>query len=120
MATSPPAAWPPDEPPFEQPVGKRRLVATAFALLGVGLVGLPLLFGQTPTNPAAVPLALLTLALLGDGDGVVDGLRGFHHNGISSLWPFLPLLAFGLLLLALDPRIRAMWRWIRKLMLHSL
>lgn len=111
---------------FEQPEGVRRLVATLLVLAGSALVGGPMLFGSIPSNPAGLPLALLTLGLLigirarpiGYVGSVciwlVANLPGFHHDGLAHVWPFVPLLILGLILLALDPRVRAMWRWIRK------
>ena len=112
-------------PRFEQPVGARRVIATVLAGIGTGLVGLPLLVGQTPTEPARLPLALITLALLVGIRArfagylgslciwLVANLPGFHHGNLHTLWPALPLLSIGLLLLMMDPRVRAMWRWIR-------
>lgn len=117
-----------DEPGlrFEYPSGRRQVLATALASLGVILLGLPLLGGAPPPQPAGLPLALLTLALLigirASWSGylgslciwLVANLPGFHFGSIPALWPSIPLLVAGVLLLALDRRIRIMWRWIRR------
>ncbi|MCS6882630.1 MAG: hypothetical protein RMK84_17710 [Oscillochloridaceae bacterium] len=112
---------------FEQPTGWRRNVAILLAASGVALLLLPLLGGQIPERPAGLPLALITLALLvGIRAGwagyagslciwLVANLPGFHHGtALHALWPALPLLAAGLVLLSADRRVRAMWRWIRR------
>ncbi len=123
---------PPVPPPFpqqrlrfEQPTGWRRRLAMGLAFLGVGLLGLPLVMGHMPTQPAGLPLALLTLALLvGIRAGwvgysgslciwLVANLPGFHHDTVASLfWPGVPLLVLGIILLALDRHVRTMWRWL--------
>ncbi len=123
----------PDMPPpytspslrFEQPTGWRRRLAVGLALAGLGLLGLPLRFGQTPPQPAGLPLGLFTLALLvGIRAGwpgylgaaflwLVPNLPEFHYG--TTFFSFLhavPLLIIGLLLLAYDRRVRALWRWI--------
>lgn len=113
---------------FEQPAGWRQRIAGLLAVAGVLQLGVPLLYGRIPEYPAGLPLALLTLALL---VGIRAGLAGFagsaciwlvanmpafrHGTQISGLLPALPLLAAGVLLLARDRRVRAMWRWIRGL-----
>lgn len=91
------------------------------------LLLLPLLGGQIPEHPAGLPLALITLALLvGIRAGwagyagslciwLVANLPGFRHGmALQALWPALPLLVVGLLLLSADRRVRAMWRWVRQ------
>jgi hypothetical protein len=95
------------------------------ALTGVALLGIPLLTGHLPSQPAGIPLALLTLALLlGIKAGwqgyagsiciwLVANLPGFHHGTMVDLWLAIPLLVAGVILLALDRRVRVMWRWIR-------
>lgn len=112
---------------FEQPTGWRRRIAILLVAGGVLLLALPLLGGTIPEHPAGLPLALLTLGLLvGIHAGwagyagslciwLVANLPGFRHGiALTALWPALPLLAVGLLLLSVDRRIRAMWRWIRR------
>lgn len=125
LLPTPPRPLPRPLPPFEQPSGWRRNVAMLAALTGVALLALPLLNGSLPHQPAGLPLALLTLALLiGIRAGVagfvgslciwlVANLPDFHHGTIIALWPTLPLLIAGVILLALDRNVRAMWRWIR-------
>jgi hypothetical protein len=123
---------PPSQPPrpqerFEPPSGWRRSLAALLAALGVILLTGPLLVGHIPESPAGLPLAMITLALIiGIRAGwpgflgaaciwLVANLPGFRHGvAISSLWPALPLLAAGLLLLSLDRRVRAMWAWLRR------
>lgn len=113
-------------PPFEQPTGWRRRIAAGLAAAGVLLLGVPLLVGRIPENPAGWPLALLTMALLvGIGARwpgyagslciwLVANLPGFRHGmQLSFLLPALPLMGFGLILLGSDRRVRAMWRWLR-------
>lgn len=112
--------------PFVHPTGWRRTFAMVMALTGAALLALPLIVGKIPAQPAGMPLALLTLALmLGIRAGwagftgslciwLVANLPGFHHGTMIELWPALPLLGVGLLLLAADRRVRAMWRWIRR------
>ncbi|MGB9632506.1 MAG: hypothetical protein ACPL8I_04205 [Chloroflexaceae bacterium] len=111
---------------FEQPTGWRRNGAILLAASGVLLLLLPLLGGEIPEHPAGLPLALITLALLvGIRAGwagyagslciwLVANLPGFRHGtALQDLWPALPLLVVGLILLSADRRVRAMWRWIR-------
>lgn len=111
---------------FEQPTGWRRRIAVLLAASGVLLLGAPLLVGRIPDHPAGLPLALLTLALLvGIRAGwagyagslciwLVANLPGFRHDtGLAALWPALPLLAVGVLLLRRDRHIRAMWGWLK-------
>jgi hypothetical protein len=111
---------------FEQPTGWRRRIAVLLAAGGVLALGAPLLVGQIPEYPARLPLALLTLALLvGIRAGwagfvgslciwLVANLPGFRHGtGLAALWPALPLLAIGLLLLRRDRHVRAMWGWLK-------
>ncbi|WP_298817696.1 hypothetical protein [Chloroflexus sp.] len=124
---------PPSPPPyrkeleFEQPTGLRRWIAIALAISGVALLIVPLLFGHIPEHPARWPLALLTLALM---VGIKAGLFGYagalcvwlvanlpafrHGTALFDLWPAIPLMAIGLLLLWCDRRVRAMWRFVRR------
>lgn len=118
----------PNRPGFEQPSGWRRRSAALLAIAGVALLVLPLLLGAIPRQSAGLPLALITLALLvGIKAGwagytgalcvwLVANLPGFHHDSslLASLWPALPLLAFGLSLLWLDPQVHALWGWLRR------
>jgi hypothetical protein len=122
--------WPraPREPElrFEQPGGVRRWAAIILATAGALSLIVPLLMGDIPAQAAGLPLALLTLALL---IGIqarwpgylgslliwsVANLPGFHRDTVHLLWPAIPLLSVGLILLALDQQIRAMWRWISR------
>jgi hypothetical protein len=110
---------------FEQPGGLRRNIALLLASAGALSLIIPLIFGNIPDQAAGLPLALLTLALLvGIRSGwpgylgssliwSVPNLPGFHYEALHLLWPAIPLLSVGLILLALDKQIRAMWRWIR-------
>jgi hypothetical protein len=114
--------------PFESPTGWRRRGAALLAVAGVTLLVLPLLLGAIPQHSAGLPLALITLALLvGIKAGwagyvgslciwLVANLPGFRHGSAlpASLWPALPLIIAGLAMLWLDPRVRAMWAWIRR------
>jgi hypothetical protein len=114
------------EQPFEQPVGLRRWVAATLASVGALNLALPLLSGTIPERAAGLPLALLTLALLigirASWAGylgslliwLVPNLPGFHYSALHLFWPAIPLLAIGLLALALDRHVRAMWRWLRR------
>ncbi|MCU0491853.1 MAG: hypothetical protein MUD01_09715 [Chloroflexaceae bacterium] len=123
MPPLPPAARTTER--FEHPSGRRRIFAMALALLGVLLLAIPMLFGEIPAQPAGLPLALITLALLVGVRArwpgylgsvciwLVANLPGFSHNRMVALWPDVPLLVLGVCLLALDSRIRLMWRWIR-------
>jgi hypothetical protein len=121
LLPAPPA--PLADPAFEPPSGRRRAVATALVTLGLVWLLVQLLVRESvAVRPAGVPLALFTLALLvgvrAHWQGflgsaciwLVANLPGFHHRTVLS-WPTLPLLAVGVLLLALDGRIRAMWAW---------
>jgi hypothetical protein len=111
---------------FEQPRGLRRAFAMSLVLLGSILLVWPLLLGRLPEQPAGLPLALMTVALLigiraGSagylGAGciwAVANLPTFHYGTLIDLWPALPLLIIGVILLALDRRVRLMWRWIRR------
>lgn len=120
-----PAPFPGQMLRFEQPTGGRRRLAMGLAFLGVTLLGLPLVMGHMPTQPAGLPLALLTLALLvgiragwGGYSGslciwLVANLPGFHHDTVATtLWPGVPMLVLGVILLALDRHVRSMWRWL--------
>lgn len=125
-ALLPPPPRPPAEPgAFEQPVGWRRALAALLASAGMTLLTVPMLGGQIPDHPAGLPLALLTAALLvGIRAGwqgyagslciwLVANLPGFRHGTTpEALWPALPLMAAGLILLSLDRHVRVMWRWI--------
>ncbi len=111
---------------FEQPRGLRRAVAMILVLFGSILLAWPLLLGRLPEQPAGWPLALMTVALLiGIRAGyagylgaaciwAVANLPTFHYGTLINLWPALPLLVAGVILLALDRRVRLMWRWIRR------
>ncbi len=125
LLPSPPAALTRPVQRFEQPVGGRRILAMALALLGAVLLIWPLLMGQIPTQPAGWPLALLTLALMigikarwtGYSGALclwlVPNLPGFHHDTIiTTLWIGIPLMVVGIILLTLDRYVRAMWRAI--------
>jgi hypothetical protein len=111
---------------FEPPSGWRRAIAVALVMLGVGVFGVPLLVGDKLAQPAGLPLALLTLGLLiGIRAGwvgyvgsfciwLVPNLPGFHYDTpLATLPIMIPLLLVGLVLLACDRRVRALWRWIR-------
>lgn len=121
----PPPALPRPVPRFEQPTGGRRILAMALALLGAVLLIWPLLMGHVPTQPAGLPLAMLTLALMigikahwtGYSGALclwlVPNLPGFHHDTITkTLWIGIPLMVVGIGLLTLDRHVRAMWRAI--------
>lgn len=127
LVAPPPQRAATGEDSFEQPTGWRRRIAILLVAGGVLLLALPLLGGVIPEHPAGLPLALLTLGLLvGIHAGwagyagslciwLVANLPGFRHGiALTALWPALPLLAVGLLLLGADRRIRTMWRWIRR------
>lgn len=124
---------PPPPPPyyelgsrFEQPTGWRRVAAMLLAVLGVSMLGIPLLLGEMPAQPAGLPLGLLTLALLvGIRAGwsgylgaffiwLVPNLPGFHHGSGFTFVPTIPLLVFGMLFLLSDRHVRLMWRWIQR------
>jgi hypothetical protein len=120
-----PSTFPQQHLHFEQPIGRRRRLAIGLAFLGVALLGLPLVMGYMPTQPAGLPLALLTLALLvGIRAGwagysgslciwLVANLPGFHHDTVATtLWPGVPMLVLGVILLALDRHVRIMWCWL--------
>ncbi len=128
------ALLPPEPTPFnpelfEPPRGWRRMLAVVLATSGMTLLGMPVLVGQLPEYPAGLPLALITTALLvGVRAGragyvgslciwLVAQLPSFRHDTTASLiWPALPLIAAGLLLLSVDRRVRTMWAWIRRQM----
>lgn len=113
---------------FEQPTGLRRYIAWGLAICGLTLLASSLLMGHMPQQPAGLPLAFLTLALMvGISAGwtgytgalciwLVANLPEFHHGTIF-LWPSTPLLLSGLVLLFLDRRVRIMWRWIRQFLM---
>ncbi|HMQ34122.1 MAG TPA: hypothetical protein PKD53_25540, partial [Chloroflexaceae bacterium] len=90
----------PDVPPpyrrpgahFEQPTGWRRRIAALLAAGGVALLTLPLLLGHIPDRPAGLPLALLTLALLG---GIRGGPAGFAGSLCIWLVAKLPRFRYG-------------------------
>lgn len=125
---------PPAPPPyndslltFEQPTGWRRTLALLFVLCGVGVLGIPLLLGQLPIQPAGLSLGLLTLGLLvGIRAGwpgylgsfliwLVPNLPHFHYaEPPGALWYAVPLLIIGLILLTCDRYVRALWRWLRR------
>jgi hypothetical protein len=122
----PPNTSHPPVEPFEHPTGWRRRIAVLLAAGGVLLLVVPMLGGQIPDHPAGLPLALLTLALLvGIRAGwtgyagsaciwLVANLPGFRHGtDLRALWPALPLLAAGVMLLGRDRHVRTMWRWVR-------
>lgn len=109
---------------FEPPSGRRWAVAMSLVLLGlIWLVVQVMVRESVVVRPAGVPLALFTLALLVGvrarwqgflGSAciwLVANLPGFHYRTVLS-WPMLPLLSLGVLLLACDSHIRAMWAWI--------
>jgi hypothetical protein len=102
-------------------------VAIVLVTLGVCVLGVPLLVGQLPIQPAGLPLGLLTLGLLigirARWTGylgslliwLVPNLPHFHYDApLGSLWYAIPLLVMGLLLLMCDQYVRALWRWIRR------
>lgn len=122
----PPPQMPAPAQQFVHPTGFRRTIAMLLAVLGAALLVAPLLSGHMPTQPAGIPLALLTVALLfGIRAGwagyvgslciwLVANLPGFHHNRMIGLWPDVPLLIAGVVLLCIDRHVRVMWRWIRQ------
>jgi hypothetical protein len=127
LVPPPPAPAYGPEVRFEQPTGWRRTVAIMLAVCGICAFGVPLLLGQTPSNPAGLPLGLLTLALMvGIHAGragyagafliwLVPNLPLFHYGTTPGrMLQAVPLLLLGLLLLALDRHVRALWRWIRR------
>jgi hypothetical protein len=127
LVPPPPAVYREPEVRFEQPVGWRRTLAIMLAAGGICAFGVPLLLGQAPSNPAGVPLGLLTLALMvGIRAGragyagafliwLVPNLPLFHYGTTPErMLQAVPLLLLGLLLLALDRHVRALWRWIRR------
>jgi hypothetical protein len=132
------ALLPPELPPytpqeFAPPQGRRRTLALILACTGMLLLAIPLSFGQIPDHPAGLPLALITLALL---VGIRAGKAGYigslciwlvaqlpsfrHDTSASLLWPAIPLLLAGVLLLSVDRRVRMMWAWIRQQFRKSL
>lgn len=124
-APAPPQAAPPR---FEQPTGWRWWMAVGLAIFGVALLILPILSsGKVPEQPAGLPLALITLALMiGIRAGpagfsgalciwLIANLPGFRHgNALFALWPGLPILAVGVFLLSRDQYVRALWHWLRR------
>ncbi|WP_298400514.1 hypothetical protein [uncultured Chloroflexus sp.] len=125
--TPPPPAPYRNDLVFEQPTGLRRWIAIVLAVSGVIVLIVPLLFGHIPEHPASWPLALLTLALMiGIKAGPLGYLGAFciwlvanlpslrQGTPPISLWPDIPLVALGLLLLWRDRRVRAMWQFIRR------
>jgi hypothetical protein len=127
LLPAPPRAYRAAQVPFQQATGWRRRLAALLAATGVALLGIPVLMGHIPAAPAGIPLALLTLALLvgirarwpGYAGAfciwLVANLPGFRHGTApGALWPALPLMIVGLLLLSLDRHVRAMWRWLRE------
>lgn len=116
---------PPPNVIFRQPTGWRRTAAFAFVLSGVAALGVPLLTGSVPVQPAGLPLGLLTLGLLvgirAQWQGyvgsvclwLVPNLPGFHYDANPSAFLHaIPLLISGSVLLISDAHVRAMWRWI--------
>ncbi len=115
-------------PRFAPPTGWRRWFAILLVAAGVALLGLPLLFGRVPEHPAGWPLALLTLSLLvgiragwrGLTGGLclwlVANLPGFRYDSplLTILWPALPIVGLGLVLLSFDRQVRSLWRWVRR------
>lgn len=110
---------------YEPPTGRRRALAIALVLLGMGWFAIPLLSGYLPPHPAGPPLALLTLGLLvGIRAGwpgyagsfciwLIPNLPGFHYGTpFATLPAMIPLLLMGLVLLASDRYVRALWRWL--------
>lgn len=125
-ALTPPAPQPLREP-FVPPTGWRRRIAILLAVSGIVLLTLPLMLGAIPRQAAGLPLALITLALL---VGIRAGLKGylgafciwmvanlpsFHYGSELSamLWPAVPMMIVGLLLLGFDHQVRALWAWLR-------
>ncbi|NJN67657.1 MAG: hypothetical protein HC884_13570 [Chloroflexaceae bacterium] len=118
-----PVPYAESEPRFEPPTGWRRILAIILVLLGVALLGVPLLMGQVPAQTAGLPLGLLTLGLLvgihagwaGYCGGVciwlVANLPSFHYDRFT-LWPAVPLMLVGLTFLWLDRNVRILVRWI--------
>lgn len=121
---------PPPPPPyvdpasrFRPPSGWRRTLAFSLVIMGVLVLGVPLLMGRVPVQPAGLPLGLLTLGLLvgiragwfgylgGGGVWLIANLPAFHHNA-ETTWGLLPLLLAGLFLMALDKHVRILWHWI--------
>ncbi|RRR67044.1 MAG: hypothetical protein EI684_19625 [Candidatus Viridilinea halotolerans] len=123
---TPPAPTPLNEP-FVPPTGWRRRIAVLLAVSGVVALALPLMLGFIPRQAAGLPLALITLALL---VGIRAGVRGyvgafclwmvanlpdFHYDSALSamLWPAIPIMIVGMLLLGFDRQVRALWVWLR-------
>jgi hypothetical protein len=128
LPLDPPHALPAGNLRFEQPTGARLLIGIGLALLGMLLFLGPLITsGVVPAHPAGLPLALITAALL---VGIRAGLRGYlgaaliwlvanlpgfrHDRDLIGLWPAVPLMISGLLLLRSDPHVRAMWQHIAR------
>jgi len=119
-----PKAYQGEQIQFEQPKGWRRILVIILALLGLTTFLLPLILGQLPTQPAGLPLGLLTLALLVGirsgwlgfaGAGAiwfVANLPYFRYGSPLTLFPTLLLLFLGLFLLALDRHVRALGAWV--------
>jgi hypothetical protein len=110
---------------FVPPTGLLRTIAITLVCLGMSVLVFPLLIGRVPDQPAGLPLGLLTLGLLvGIRAGwagyigsfliwLVPNLPGFHYDTpLATLPAVIPLLVMGLVLLALDRHVRALWRWI--------
>lgn len=119
-----PKAYQEEQIQFEQPKGWRRILAIMLALLGLTTFLLPLILGQLPTQPAGLPLGLLTLALLVGIHSDWLGFAGagaiwfvanrpdFRYGSPLTLFPTLLLLFLGIFLLALDRHVRALWNWV--------
>jgi hypothetical protein len=125
LLPDPPAPYTGPPPHFEQPLGLRRALAISLVFLGAAALGIPLLLGQRPVQPAGLPLGLFTLALLlGIRAGwtgyagsfciwLVPNLPGFHYGTtLSAFLHAFPLLLLGLVLLTFDSSVRNMWRWL--------
>lgn len=125
LLPSPPVPYYEPGSRFEQPTGWRRTIAITLAIFGVSSLGIPLLLGHVPAQPAGLPLGLLTLALLvgieagwsgylgGFFIWLVPNLPGFRHGTGFTILPTVPLLVIGTIFLACDRHVRLLWRWIR-------
>ncbi len=128
LPIDPPHSRQADHPRFEQPTGARLVIGIILAVFGVVLFLGPLITsGVVPEHPAGLPLALITAALL---VGIRAGLRGYlgagliwlvanlpgfrHDRDLIGLWPAVPLMISGLLLLRSDPHVRAMWHHVAR------
>lgn len=122
----PPAAFADEPVRFVQPSGRRWLIALVLVLSGLGLALLTLVPGVLPLRPAGVPLGLLTLGLMvgirARWTGyvgalllwLVPNLPSFHYGASPvTLWYLIPIVLVGLLFLATDSQVRALWRWLR-------